>query len=132
MSNHELKSGIVVVIKQNAKYLLIKQNKNPYKGFWAPVHGVVEMGETEEEAVIRETIEEVNLEVKPIKKLYTSSADYKVDVLHWWLAEYKSGNIKIDLKEASEYGFFSLQELATLQLLPMTKNFFAHFYGLSF
>lgn len=122
--NKQTPSGVVIIIIQNNKYLLVKQNKQPYKDCWAPVHGTIEPNETEENAVIRETLEEIGLAVEPIKKLGITKADYKVKDLHWWLAAYKKGEINIDHKEISECGYFSKNELLNLKLLPMTKEFF--------
>jgi 8-oxo-dGTP pyrophosphatase MutT (NUDIX family) len=110
---------------RNDKYLLIKQNKNPFKGFWAPVHGKMEFNETEEGAIIREVQEEIGIPAKPIKKICSSAADYGVEQLHWWLVEAESNNIIIDTHEVAEYGFFSLADLLTLKLLPMAKEFFS-------
>lgn len=118
------KTGVVVIIRKGEKYLLVKQNKEPYKNFWAPVHGTVELYETDKEAVVRETLEEVGILVRPIVKLKTSEADYKVKKLHWWLVEYLQGDIVIDLEEISEYGYFLLNEIISLNLFPQTRIFF--------
>jgi 8-oxo-dGTP diphosphatase len=117
-------SGVVVIIMQNHKYLLVKQNKDPYKNFWGPVHGTIELAETEEEAIVREVREEIGIIVTPIRKLGCSPADYKVIKLHWWLAKNVAGNININNNEISDFGYFSLNELLNLQLLPETRNFF--------
>jgi NADH pyrophosphatase NudC (nudix superfamily) len=117
-------TGVVVVIKKDNKYLLVKQNKEPYKNFWAPVHGAVELNESDEEAVIRETLEEIGVLVKPLIKLGVSNADYKVKKLHWWLAKHQSGNITIDSSEISEYGYFLPQDIIKLNLLSQAKKFF--------
>ncbi|MGD9107895.1 MAG: radical SAM protein [Gammaproteobacteria bacterium] len=120
------RSGVVIVIIQNGKYLLVKQNKKPYKDHWAPIHGKIEQGETEEAAVIREAHEELGLAVIPIKKIGTSNADYDVDELHWWIAENNGckNKYKIDKREIAEYKYFSPENLLTLQLFPTTKKMF--------
>lgn len=119
--------GVVVLIKAKGKYLMIKQGKEPFRGMWGPVHGGMEPGETEEEAVTRETLEEVGLKVRPIRRVATTPADYKVKDLHWWVAECESGTIKIDKSEISDFGYFSLGEISELQLLPQAKAFFKEY-----
>lgn len=120
------RAGVVVVIIQDGKYLLVKQNKNPYKDHWAPIHGKIEQGETEEAAVIREAHEELGLTVTPIKKIDVSNADYDVDELHWWVAEKNDSQneYKPDKQEIAEYKYFSPDNLLALQLFPTTKEMF--------
>lgn len=125
-------SGVAVILKKKDKFLLVKQNKKPYQYFWAPVHGTMASNETEEEAVIRETYEEVGLNVKPIKKLGVSKSDYKVIQLHWWFAECKQEQIKIDPREIAAFGYFSLSDMLSLKLMPQAKIFFEKFAGKNF
>jgi len=119
--------GVVVLIRDESGYLLIEQGKDPYRGRWGPVHGAIEEGETQEEAVIRETKEEVRLDVEPDKKITTTPADYKVENLHWWTAENKGGEIRVDKSEISDYGFFDLEKIHDLPLLPQTEKFFEEY-----
>ncbi|RLI05849.1 NUDIX hydrolase [Candidatus Bathyarchaeota archaeon] len=56
------------LIEQNGKILLIKRKYEPGTGKWALPGGLVEFGETVEEAAIREAKEETGLNIK-IKKL---------------------------------------------------------------
>ena len=67
------------LIKINGKYLLIKRTKmkrgkpNSLPNYWDIPGGMVELGELPQDAVIRETKEEVNLEVKVIRILHEDS-----------------------------------------------------------
>ena len=67
------------LIKINGKYLLIKRTKmkrgkpNSLPNYWDIPGGMVELGELPQDAVIRETKEEVNLDVKIIKILHEDS-----------------------------------------------------------
>ncbi|MHC1636266.1 MAG: NUDIX domain-containing protein, partial [Candidatus Methanospirareceae archaeon] len=56
-----------VVIKKDEGYVFIKRKKEPYKGWWAIPGGIVEYGETVEEAARREAKEETGLDVRLIK-----------------------------------------------------------------
>ena len=56
--------GIGAVIIQEGKIALIKRGNEPSKGKWTIPGGLVELGESLEAAVIRETKEEVCLDVE--------------------------------------------------------------------
>jgi 8-oxo-dGTP diphosphatase len=47
--------------------LLVERGKNPLKGFWSLPGGLVETGESLQEAVQREVLEETGLRVKPLE-----------------------------------------------------------------
>jgi ADP-ribose pyrophosphatase YjhB (NUDIX family) len=55
--------GAIVI--HEGKVLLIKRGKEPLRGRWLVPGGTVELGETLEEAVVREVREETGLEVRP-------------------------------------------------------------------
>ena len=67
------------LIKINGKYLLIKRTKikrgktNSLPNYWDIPGGMVELNELPKDAVVRETKEEVNLDVKVIKILHEDS-----------------------------------------------------------
>lgn len=116
--------GVVVIINQNNKILFVRDSRDLMLGKWAPPHGRCEPEDkTEEDAVVRETLEETNLQVKPIKKLWTTEADTKIKTISFWQAELVSGEIKVDSGESSEYGWFSIDDALKLELYPGTKKF---------
>ena len=53
--------SVAVIIVGPKGILLIKRDKPPYKGLWNIISGVVHLGETQEEAVIREVREETGI-----------------------------------------------------------------------
>jgi len=59
--------GIGAVIICNGKILLEKRKGEPGRGKWAIPGGLVELGESTEQAVIREVKEETNLKVEQPK-----------------------------------------------------------------
>lgn len=120
MLNH----GIVAIIYQDKKFLLIKDSRPLMLNHWAPPHGCCEnVDKTEEDCVIREVYEKAGLTVKPIKKIWTTKADTKVKTVSFWSVELVSGEVKIDQK-SSEYGWFGIKDALTLKLYPGTKKFF--------
>lgn len=116
--------GVVVIIKKGDKILLLKDSREPMLGYWGPPHGRCEPTDSsEEETVVREVLEETNLKVKPIKKLWTTEADTKIKIVSFWEAELNGGEIKIDPAESSEYRWFTVDEALKLKLYPGTKKF---------
>ncbi|MFB6213670.1 MAG: NUDIX hydrolase [Candidatus Nanohaloarchaea archaeon] len=118
--------GVVVVIREGDKYLMVQDAEGSYEGKWAPVHGSLEEGETPEEAGIREVKEEVNLEVELTQedKITKTPADYKTDELHWYLTEEYSGEIQVEEREISDYKWMTLDQIEERELLPQAENFF--------
>lgn len=51
------------VIEINGDVVLLKRNHPPFEGYWVLPGGLVERGETAREACVRETKEEVGLDV---------------------------------------------------------------------
>ena len=121
MKNH----GIVAIIIKNKKFLLLKDARNLMFNYWAPPHGRCNNSDaSERNSVIREVREETSLHVKPIKKIWTIDADTKVKTVSFWSTEIVDGEINIDKRESSEYGWFTLGEALKLKLYPGTKKFF--------
>jgi ADP-ribose pyrophosphatase YjhB (NUDIX family) len=118
--------GIVaLVINEDGKFLLLKESRDLLNGAWAPPHGRCEATDnSEEEGVVREVKEEVGLDVKTVKKLLTQPADTKVKTVSFWLVELVGGELEIDPGEASESGWFTLDEALDLNLYPGTNIFF--------
>lgn len=52
---------LVRYIQGEARFLIIKRDRDPYKGIWQPVTGRIEEGEKAWQAALRETAEETGL-----------------------------------------------------------------------
>ncbi|NTV41549.1 MAG: NUDIX domain-containing protein [Candidatus Moranbacteria bacterium] len=121
LKNH----GVAVLIRDKDKFLLLKDSRKLMLDFWAPPHGRCEEADkNENNTVKRETFEETNLRVKPVKKVWTTEADTKTKTISFWLAEIIDGEICLDKDESSEYGWFTLEEALKLKLYPGTERFF--------
>jgi mutator protein MutT len=57
--------GVGAVVIWDGRVLLIRRGKDPLRGRWLVPGGTVELGETLEEAVVREVREETGVEVVP-------------------------------------------------------------------
>lgn len=119
--------GIVAVVRKDDRFLLIKEARDVMHGHWGPPHGRVNPEDrTEEDAVIRETKEEIGIDIRPIKKIVTVAADVKTKTLSFWLVEQVGEqNMIFDPSEISESGWFTVSEALDLPLYPATKKLFS-------
>jgi mutator protein MutT len=61
--------GVGALIFRDDRILLVERGKEPLKGYWSLPGGVVETGETLEQAIRREVCEETNLEIEVIRTI---------------------------------------------------------------
>lgn len=111
-----------VVIEKNNKVLLVKRKYEPYKGDWCFPAGFMEYDESPEQCAIRETKEEINLDVEldGLFGVYSGKDDprtHAVLVMYW--AKVKGGKLKPG-DDAEEAEFFSKEEI------PQNIAFLAH------
>jgi 8-oxo-dGTP diphosphatase len=65
--------GAVVVdsVENPTKLLLVKRGTNPWRGLWTNPAGKIEAGETLEDAIKREVLEEAGIQVEVVEHLCT-------------------------------------------------------------
>jgi NAD+ diphosphatase len=100
---------IVAVIKDN-QILLASAKRFPIK-FYSVLAGFVEPGETLEECVKREVLEEVGVNVKNICYFGSQPWPFPDSLMIAFTAEHDSGEIKINSNEIEEAGWFSADSL---------------------
>ena len=59
--------GVGALIFRRDRILLAQRGKDPLKGWWSLPGGALELGESLQDAVCREVLEETGLEVEPVK-----------------------------------------------------------------
>jgi 8-oxo-dGTP diphosphatase len=98
-----LPEAVGAVITKEKKVLIIQRGADvPFPGYWAPLSGKIEPQEDQAEAVVREVREEVGLTIRPVRKVWESTAASGSHKLHWWLAEWVSGDIRPDPREVAD------------------------------
>lgn len=121
------------LINIDGKYLVIKrsENESTYPNYWDIPGGLVEYGELPKDAIIRETKEEVNLNIIPTKVIHEdSNLDKEKDLIFIrlvYLCELNDDikNIKLDENEHREYRFIkSLNELDGELISPFLEEIF--------
>lgn len=123
--------GVGVVIVCNGKILLEKRKKEPGKGKWSIPGGLVELGESLEQTVIREVHEETCLKVeKPelIDVVENINIDENSRVkYHFVMIDYfvklKGGKLK-PADDASELTWVTLKEAEDYDLSKRFREFF--------
>jgi ADP-ribose pyrophosphatase YjhB (NUDIX family) len=108
-SGPKLVAGCLVI--EQGKVLLLRRGIAPRIGKWTFPGGYVDLGETPESAAIRETREEVGLQVRlgPMLGLFSDPAD-PVAAVAVYFAELISGTPSLS-EEATEVRFFGPDEL---------------------
>lgn len=122
------REAIVAVLRRADHVLVIRRGPDSARsGYWAPLSGKLEPGETQEEALVREVHEEVGLTVAPLAKVWQSETDDGTFRLHWWTAtETGNGTIVPDPGEVSEVRWVTPAEFLTMApLFDADREFFA-------
>lgn len=59
--------AVSALVFRGGAVLLVKRRDEPSRGIWSPPGGSLELGETVEEAAVRETQEETGVAVRPVR-----------------------------------------------------------------
>ncbi len=91
-----------LIIKKDNGYVFIKRSNEPFKDHWALPGGIVEYGETVEDAAKREAKEETGLEVE-LKYLTGVYSDIERDPRgHYITVAYYAETVSGELKAATD------------------------------
>lgn len=101
---------ITIITKGHDEVLLAKSAHNK-SNMYGLIAGFVEVGETLEEAVQRETLEEVGLKLKNIRYMSSQPWPFPSNLMIAFHAEYDSGEIELQLEEISDAQFFKFDQL---------------------
>ena len=102
--------AIIVAIRNGDKLLMAKHSYHDNIRF-ALIAGFVEPGESIEEAVHREVMEEVGIKIKNLKYMKSQSWPFPNSLMLAFTAEYESGDIKVDGDEILKAQWFKKDEI---------------------
>lgn len=114
----QLRYAVDGILWRNNKIILIKRKGRTFHGFWALPGGLLEEGETVEEALIREMKEEINVEAKPetILGVYShpkrDPREHTISVV--FICEYKGKPSAGD--DAADWQEFKIDDIAKLEI----------------
>ncbi len=122
--------GVAAVTVHDGKVLLVIRGKPPSGGQWGLPGGGVEVGETIQEAVKRELLEETCVEVEPLKLLtvFDSINRDEDDRVHYhyvlfeFLCRYVGGEVHAS-SDAPDARWVAFDELDKLEVIPYTRRF---------
>ena len=98
--------AIIVLIKRGEDEVLLVHARNFRGTFKGLVAGFLEPGETLEECVRREVMEETGLTIKNLKYFGSQPWPYPSGIMIGYSAEYESGTIKLQDEELSAGAFY--------------------------
>ena len=105
-----LSPAIIVSVEKDGMLLLARSARFPGE-FFSVLAGFVEPGESLEEAVRREVMEETGVRVKDIAYFGSQPWPFPESLMIGFTAQYESGDIKIDGEEIVEAGWYRPSEL---------------------
>lgn len=105
-----LSPAIITAIVKNGKLLMAKHSYG-LKDRYSLIAGFVEPGETIEETVRREAMEEVGIKVKNLQYFGSQSWPFPHSLMLGFTAEYERGEIKVDEHEILDAKWFSPEEI---------------------
>jgi len=105
-----LSPAIIVAVLRDERILLAHSQRFPAK-FYSVLAGFVEPGESLEECVKREILEEVGISVKNIRYFGSQPWPFPDSLMIAFTAEYAGGEIKADPAEIVDAGWFSADSL---------------------
>ncbi|MDW2745187.1 MULTISPECIES: NAD(+) diphosphatase [Atlantibacter] len=104
---------IIVAIRHQDKILLAQHTRHR-NGLYTVLAGFVEVGETLEQAVAREVMEESGITVKNLRYVTSQPWPFPQSLMTAFMAEYHSGELKIDPKELLDAGWYRFDDLPLL------------------
>lgn len=124
---------VAVIVRDDGRVLVIQRAPGVSRpGYWTPLSGRVEPGETHPEAVVRESREEVGLAVTPVAKVWECDTDDGRYRLHWWTARAGAGRLELDPAEVSDARWIDPAEFGALDpTFADDRAFFTDVFGRS-
>lgn len=106
----QLATAVIVLVRKDDEVLLVHAN-NFRTDFYGLVAGFVETGETLEEAVHREVMEETGLHIKNLKYFASQPWPYPCGLMVGFTADYDGGKIHLQRSELSKGAWFDKDHL---------------------
>ena len=115
--------GVFAVVVKRDEILLIKRGIHPHKGFWCQPGGVIDEGETPEEAAVRETREETGIEVEVVSFLGEVRGPISGRAHNVYLCRQISGKLNTDSPEVEDVRWVPFTELYSYRIPSFIMDF---------
>lgn len=125
-----LATAIIVLIHRGPDEVLLVHAKNFKSDFMGLVAGFVETGETLEEAVHREVMEETGLTITNLRYFGSQPWPYPSGLMVGFEADYVCGAIKLQTSELARGAWFHRDHLPTIpEKLSIARRLIDHWLG---
>lgn len=122
----QLATAIIVLIHRGDEVLLVHA-RNFQTDFYGLIAGFVETGETLEEAVYREVMEETGLKIKNLRYWASQPWPFPCGLMVGFSAEYDSGELHLQDSELSKGAWFHRKHLPTIpEKLSLARKLIDH------
>jgi len=117
--------GVVGVLRRDDRLLLIQRSELVRAGgMWCFPGGEIERDETAAKAVVRELHEEIGLDVKAERRLWSMLSEDKRLHLEWWEVSADSIDVRMNHAEVKAYKWLTVEEIRSQEdLLPNNLEF---------
>ena len=122
----QLATAVIVLVRKDKEVLLVHAKKFR-TDFYGLVAGFVETGETLEEAVHREVMEETGLHIKNLKYFASQPWPYPCGLMVGFIADYDGGKIHLQRSELSKGSWFDKDHLPQIpEKLSIARQLIDH------
>ena len=101
----------IITLVTDGEHALLGRSARFPEGFYSCLAGFMEAGETAEQALAREVMEESGISVKNLQYLNSQSWPFPHSLMLGFMAEYAGGEIRIDDDEIVDAAWFHYQDL---------------------
>lgn len=103
-----------IVLVTRGRQLLLARSSKFNSNFFSCLAGFIEIGETPEQTVVREVMEEVGIEVDNVRYIKSQSWPFPSQLMLGFLADYKAGEIDPAPEEIEEADWYDVDKLPTV------------------
>ena len=107
-------SPCVIMLVTKGDQMLLARSSRYKTNFYSCLAGFIEIGETPEETVSREVMEEVGLKVKSVRYISSQSWPFPSQLMLGFLAEYDGGEIVPEPSEIDDAQWFDIDSLPSV------------------
>ncbi len=104
-----------VILEKDYKYLMVQEAKEEAYGLWNLPAGRVEVGETIEDAAVREVKEETGYSVNLLGKVAIFHESHEHGIKHVYAGEITDGDLDIPEGEILDAQWFSFEEIEAMR-----------------
>lgn len=110
----QISPSVIVGVRNKNKILLAKHTRHNQDNLYTVLAGFVEVGETLEQAVVREVYEESRINIKNIRYIASQPWPFPNSMMMAYLADYDTGDIHIDPNELVDANWYHYSELPNI------------------